>query len=361
MLLTPDEIKQQTRALWQKAFPNDSEDFLDIYFEDRYTDDRNVTVRKDAKVVAATQVLPLRFNFAGHPIKVGYISGLATDPDARNQGWGKQLMRDALRKMYDEGVMLAFLIPGDDKLRAMYERPEWGCFSNATSRLAVDITPAADFEVDERLDIEPELEWGDELWQYYNKYAGHHPYEVKHDEDGFFAAISAHDLADGHVIVARKRGKIVGFTLALKEGKKLKSGRRSTKQFIGTVRFTLTTDERVMHQLHHRAYELLGVKELQMVGWCPARGFKNAEPYMMARVVNVELFLQFVGRVFPGLQLHTGVQNDLLLPENNGFYDLMEGRLAIVEHAPDSIGTAGTLASVFLQPQPVLSPMMLDE
>ncbi|MCF0235537.1 MAG: GNAT family N-acetyltransferase [Bacteroidaceae bacterium] len=361
MLLTPDEIKLQTRQLWRQAFPLDSEEFLDIYFEDRYTDQRNVTVRRDAKVVAATQVLPLQFQFAGAALPAGYISGLATASEHRGKGYGRKVMREALRKMYDEGQVLALLIPGDDQLREMYARPDFGAFQTASHRISVDITPAADFEVDSKLDIEAELEWGDELWQYYNTYAGRHPYEVKHDEDAFFAAIQSHDLADGQVIVARKRGKIVGFTLALKEGKLLKGGRRSTKQFHGVVRFTLTTDERVMHQLHYRAYQLLEVKELQMVGWCPGRGFKGSTPYAMARVVNVERFLRIVGRIFPGLQMSVCVEGDEIIPENNGHYELMDGQLRIVAQSQANPSTPGALAAVFLLSQHVLTPMMLDE
>ena len=36
MLLTPNEIKEQTRDLWRICF-DDSEEFMDIYFQDKYT------------------------------------------------------------------------------------------------------------------------------------------------------------------------------------------------------------------------------------------------------------------------------------------------------------------------------------
>ena len=98
-----------------------------------------------------------------------------------------------------------------------------------------------------------------------------------------------------------------------------------------------------------------------MVGGCPARGFKGAEPYAMARIINVEKFLTFIGRLYPGLQLHVGIQNDHDIPENNGFYQLIDGRLHITDQKPDSITTPGGLAAVFLAAQPVLMPMLLDD
>ena len=64
MLYSPEEIKQQTRELWRTCF-NHSEEFMDIYFDEKYTDEANLTIRHDGRVVAATQLLPYRFTFYG--------------------------------------------------------------------------------------------------------------------------------------------------------------------------------------------------------------------------------------------------------------------------------------------------------
>lgn len=363
MLLTPEETLCQTRDLWQRCFPEDSPEFLDLYFEERYTHDRNLTLRRDGRVVAATQIFPFKFRFASHPIPVAYVSGLCVAPEHRQQGLGAQLLRDAHRKMYDEGRLLSLLIPADEKLRRWYESDRHGAYWTATHRLAVDVTAKAVVppSLSPDIIIEGEEEWGNDLWTYYNTFGGRHPYEIKLDQDAFFAAIQAHDLQGGLVLVARRRRRIVGFCLALREGKLLKSGKRSVKNFHGCIRFLLTTDERIMCALQARALALLGVKELMMVGGCPARGFQGARPYAMARVVNVRKFLAFIGRIYPGLQLHVGIENDFDIPENNGYYELMEGHLSITDRRPDNIITPGGLAALFLGAQPVLLPMMLDE
>lgn len=361
MILSPEQLQTQTRQLWQLCFPNDSEDFLDIYFTDRYSTERNVTQRRDAQVIAATQVLPFRFNFAGKAIKAGYISGLCTHPDHRGKGLGSKVLHDAHRKMYAEGQLISFLIPGNDKLRKWYEKQNHGAYWTATHRLTVDVTPKNDFRPDLHLDILAEEEWGRDLWQYYNTFGGRHDYELKLDEAAFFAAIETHDLSGGKVVVARRRGKIVGFCLAIREGKPLKSGKASTKNFRGLIRYMITTDEHTMRHLQYRAMQLLDVKEMAMQGGCPGKGFEQSRPYAMARIINVEAFLRFVGRIYPGLQLHVGIDGDLDIPENNGYYQLMDGQLTITDQRPDNIITPGGLAALFLGAQPVLMAMLLDE
>ena len=51
MLLSQEEIKQQTRELWRNNFSH-SDEFLDIYFDEKYADDNNLTIRHDGNVVA---------------------------------------------------------------------------------------------------------------------------------------------------------------------------------------------------------------------------------------------------------------------------------------------------------------------
>lgn len=53
MLYNPDETRQQTRDLWRTCF-GDSEEFMDVYFDEKYTDSRNLCIRQNGKVVAAT-------------------------------------------------------------------------------------------------------------------------------------------------------------------------------------------------------------------------------------------------------------------------------------------------------------------
>lgn len=81
----------------------------------------------------------------------------------------------------------------------------------------------------------------------------------------------------------------------------------------------------------------------------------------MARIINVEKFPHLHRTSLSRIATHVGIQNDHDIPENNGFYQLIDGCLHITDQKPDSITTPGGLAAVFLAAQPVLMPMLLDD
>ena len=361
MLLSPENIQQQTRALWESSFPEVSSERLDLYFQRRYTDERNVTVRHDGKVRAAVQVLPFKFLFGGKAVSVGHLNGLCAESGEDHGRLEAQVVRQALRKMYDEGQLLSFLIPHDEKHRKAIEKEHLGSFWTATHRLLVPFDLPENYRPDFNLDILPEATWGRELWTFYNTFGGRHDYEIRHDRDSFETALQLHQQQGGQLFVARRRGKIVGFCVAIKQPRILKSGKPSKKDFYGHIRFMLTTDQNVVYHFRRRVAEVFEVQEVAVVGGCPGRGFKESKPYAMARVVDVLGFLQFLGRVHPGLQLTVGVENDEDIPENNGYYELFEGEVRVLEHRPDNVLTAGGLAALLLGSQPVQLPLMLDD
>ena len=133
MILTPQEIKQQTRALWKECF-HDSEAFMDIYFEEKYADQQNITIRENGKVIGAMQVIPYPMTFHRLMIFTGYVSGLCVSPEHRKRGVASQLLRQAHRELYRQGAALSFVIPADEGLRHFYEKPEHGAYWTATYR-----------------------------------------------------------------------------------------------------------------------------------------------------------------------------------------------------------------------------------
>ena len=321
MLLTPEELKQQTRELWRTCFPTDSEEFLDIYFEDKYTDASNITRREGTQVIAAGQLLPYSMNFYGSTVHTGYFS--------------------------EQGGVLSFLIPGNEELRHFYERPQHGAFWTSTFRAEVELTSTG--KEDTHIVIEEPEEWGENLYVYYQQRCRTYPFIFKSSLNDFFASLEACDLEEGFVLVARNKARIVGLCWGVRE---------SDGRFM--LRDIVVSDHRVQNLFVTHLCRKYAVDHVYDRGAC-AGAIKGAQPYAMARVVNVVKFFKTILLQHPGFELSVGIEGDLDVPENNGYYMLRGGEVFIVEERPSQIITPGGLAAMFLGSQPVIVRNMLDE
>lgn len=344
-LFTDDEVKQQTRELWKECF-HDSDDFLDIYFRDKYDAAANLTTCREGRIVAAVQILPYRMSFYGRNVFSGYVSGLCVHPDFRKQGIASELLQRANRILYRQGATFSFLIPGDGELRKFYEKPEHGAYWTSTYRLEVECKPEG--ETDSDIEIEQPYEWPHELYHFYRRNSGF-PFIFNPSENDFYAALSTCDIEDGFVLTARRRKKLVGLCLAVPstEGKMI-------------IRSILVKNQKVKDAF------LRYLKEngncTKIVAKVPAPGsMKAAVPYAMARVVCADRLFGNVLAAYPDFQLNIGIDEDRFVPENNGFYDLQNSKIFISDKRPDSVVTPGGLAAMFLSAHPVYTEMMLDE
>ena len=215
MLLSPEEIKQQTRDLWRTCF-HDSEDFMDVYFEEKYTDEDNLTIRHDGHVVAAMQLIPYRMTFYGSVHRAGYISGLATLPLYRGKGYASNLIHEAHRRLFNQGATLSFLVPDGEDNRHFYEKPQHGSFWTSVYRqeLPLDVTNDGDFS---KIEVSEPDEWANELYVFYRRLTSDLPFMVHPSENDFFAALEDADIENGYVLVAHRKRRLVGFCLAVKE------------------------------------------------------------------------------------------------------------------------------------------------
>ncbi len=349
MLYSPDEIKEQTRRLWRTCF-HDTDDFIDIYFNEKYSHDTNLTIRHEGRVVAATQLLPYRLTFYGMVTRMGYISGLATLPEYRRKGYAANLLHEAHRRLYRQGATLAMLIPGDDDLRHFYEKPQNGAYWTSNYRRVMPIDISEDGPTD-KIEVTRPDEWHSSLYVFYRQLTRQLPFMVHPSEDDFFAALEAVDLEgdNGYTLVARRKGRLVGLCVAVKEA----DGRVYIRTLAINEACVRAAFVKYLCQACHtdcvyRRYVVPGAT-------------KDVTPYAMARVINVERFLSLVATPNPDFQLHIGIDGDMHIPENNGYYLVQGGRVQLTDKKPDSIITPGGLAAMFMAAQPMVIDLMLDE
>ncbi len=347
MLFTPEDIKVQTRALWSECLPLD-DDFLNVYFEEKYAPQNLLTVRRDGDVVTALDVRPYRMTFYGTVTHVGYLSGLATKPGFRRAGYAANLLQEAHRRLYAQGAALSFLIPKGEGARAYFERPDHGSYWPAVYRQELPLDVSQDGETD-KITVERPDEWPGSLYVFYRRLTSTLPFMVHPTEADFFAALSAADLGDAYVLTAYRKRRMTGFCLAMRE--------TDGRVFIRTLAITEAATRAAFVQYLCRE---CGVQQVYR-RFCLPGSLKGSEPYALARVIDVPRFLSAIAAPNPGFQLHVGVQGDLSIPENNGYYIVENGRVRLTETRPDSIVTPGGLAAMFMAAQPMVMDLLLDE
>ena len=203
-------------------------------------------------------------------------------------------------------------------------------------------------EDDPHVEIQQPDEWPMELYVFFRRYSGF-DFMLHPSENDFFAALADYDNDNGYVLVARRKRRIVGLCLAVRS--------RWPRFHAQSARDASGSEEDLfVRQLK----QLAGVDHIY--ARVPSPGAMNgATPFAMARVINVKHFLSAVVKAYPDFEIHIGVDGDLDVPENNGFYLVGKGKVQLTDQRPDSIVTPGGLAAMFLGAHPTLIEMMLNE
>ena len=90
-------IRFETRHLWERSFA-DPKTFIDLYFREKYRKERNETIVRDGRVVAALQKLPYPLTYGGRMLPASYISGACTDENYRRRGLMGELLVQSREK-----------------------------------------------------------------------------------------------------------------------------------------------------------------------------------------------------------------------------------------------------------------------
>lgn len=105
--------KHGTRGLYEIAFSEDSEEFVDYYYEWKTSDNQILVMEEDRKIQVMMHLNPYTIWFYGRLQTIPYIVAVATEPGCRRQGKMGRVMEYALQDLADRKVPFAFLLPAD--------------------------------------------------------------------------------------------------------------------------------------------------------------------------------------------------------------------------------------------------------
>ncbi|MDL2225325.1 GNAT family N-acetyltransferase [Eubacteriales bacterium OttesenSCG-928-M02] len=198
--------RTELAALWAACF-DDTQRYIDYFFDTRFAPENTFITRVDNRIVAALYVIPYVVDIRGEGVNSAFLVGVATHPDERKKGYSKALIKEALLACKDRGYRYSHLYPF---LHAFYRNLG---YETVTNRLLVsydtkalqEAYPIAGYQTK---DICPAD--GKTLLSLYDAFmAARTGHVIRADMN----PLLQEHLLDGHGVLLQRNGVPVGYAL----------------------------------------------------------------------------------------------------------------------------------------------------
>ena len=310
-----NNIKNQTKALWDKCFSEEDKRFVDFYFEKRYNEQDNIHIEKDGKVVSAMQLISYPFSYYGKTIGCSYLSGCCTDPDYRSQGLMNDLIIKALNQAKNNGACFAALIPASESLFNYYEGTNFiPTFDYSKIRIKRQQTTdngqqTATISV---FDNESDPEAFYQVYDYFNSKMRSRNCCIQHDEYDFGVISEDMELFDNHLLVAKYGEDICGLAFCYL---------RNDEIFIKDI-FAESTA--IFTDLITAAANIFNNETINII--IPPVPGQKTHKLGMARIIDAETMLRIYAMSHPKMKIEISIV-DPIITQNNGTYYINNGEL----------------------------------
>lgn len=298
-------IKEQVRELWDCCF-NDSPEFSDLYFNHRYTDERNIAISKNDKVISALQLLPYPITFYNSILDSGYISGAATFPEYRSQGVMKQLLLKTFQQMKQKGTPVSTLIPAEPWLFNYYAKSGYATVFYACTY----ILKKTDFNFvpTSKHTIQVDKQYNPDVQQYINEKLSQKEAAVLHPENDFKVIMGDLALAKGQVVSVLKDNRIIATAITWS---------KDQSTYINEL---LADSEEAKCEILHYLFQQ-GTNEILIT---QASSKDEGEPLGMLRIIDVKEVLDIYAQANPDKNMDFNITDDLI-KDNEGYYRIEKG------------------------------------
>lgn len=165
---TPADLPRLS-SLWQEAFGDDRED-VESFYETAFSYDRALLAEAQNPVAC---IYWMDAQIAGQ--RIAYLYAFAVEKTCRSQGVGKALLCKTLEVLEGEGYAAAVLVPGEESLRAYYEKLGFTVFGTVSTPAAeAPGLPATKVDLEtylvERKALHPALQWAKSAFAYLERF-----------------------------------------------------------------------------------------------------------------------------------------------------------------------------------------------
>lgn len=300
--LDRQELLGQCRALWKSVF-DDSEEFVNLYFNRRCTPENTVSVFENGHVVSAMQSLQYDMTFCNATVRIGYVSGLATLPAFRNRGLAAKVLRESHRRLYDQGALFSLLIPAESPLFDYYGRMNYvACsyFSEEKKQYSGLLN------ADKPNKYVPAPHLTQNIIDFVQKEMQKRPCCIQHSKNDVEDIYQVMKMDNGSFPLLLDKDKIVAVAVT-----EFVEGVLRVNDVLGLEKF--------------RTELLNDIAETEKPIAMLVRDFtKWDKPYGMARIINVKDFVRLVAQANPDMEYTFSVVDDEIA-ENNGAFSVRNG------------------------------------
>ncbi|MEG1579755.1 MAG: GNAT family N-acetyltransferase [Bacteroidaceae bacterium] len=310
--MNKEQKKQSVRKLWEMCF-DDPKEFVDLFFDEIYGDEQNVSIEKDGEIICSAQCIPDRMHFSKYYMSIGYIYGVCTHPDHRGKGLATKLLETANSKLRYEGRYLSIVVPESEHLFDYYASRGFAtCFYQ---NLIKEPKGQSQYCYD-GLNVAINLISSDGLFNFYESLQQQKTCSLIHIKDYFDIVIKDFKQSGGKICGGLAPDTEILAIAFLEEDKAIKQA--TIKECLGKQ----NTDT-ALYRLLKEKYE----KEDWSIVWKREtdKSDKEAIPYGMARIINTEKMLTIWAEEHPEFMKVISIDDDAISPENNGTFLLAGG------------------------------------
>lgn len=294
-------MKEEVRELWNLCF-GDNEAFTELYFSKRYSEEVNLAIKEDGKVISAMQILPYPMTFCGTIIPTGYISGACTHPDFRNKGAMKRLLFNSFVRMLEKDIPLATLIPAEEWLFEYYSKMGFTpAFEYTNINFIIeDLSPSPEYHISEFTPSQ------NDVYSFFNKKMRERACCIQHSADDFNIILDDLHLGEGKLFVSRLNGEVNGVAFCYSEEEKLQ------------VPEIFFENESVRDSLLYWSAKQMNVKNIT----CIVPPINETGSILgMARIVDAEKMLHLYAAKHKGVEVSFNLVDEYI-EKNNAFYSM---------------------------------------
>jgi predicted acetyltransferase len=313
IIFANDNQKQDVINIWKTSFPDDSQEFLDLYFQKKYKKENTLLYLIDEKPVSCLQMLPYEMTFYNTICKTSYISGAATLPEYKNQGIMGKLLSQSFEEMRKRGDDFTTLIPQEPWLVDFYQKQGYTpCFEYNLIPIQIDsLSVNSNYEI-----IEMNIENVQNSFQYYSDYCKKQNLFILKTYEDFRIIWEELQLFGGTVFICKHEEKICGIAFCSPNEEKL------------IVKDLIADSKNIKEQLLQTISKQYPNKDIYV-----SKQADNNHTILtlgMARILHVEHVLKSYAAYYPHLDIILQV-SDRHISENNGIFQITHGKCIQLE------------------------------